>query len=156
MTIKNTLQITGFLAALMLADSAVAYTDKEPEEICKDPKFKGFNLPIYNAAEKKEVPPEAELSFTVSGWTNPETLVVTAKNQPLELSIENKNIFYRIKAKLPPSLNGKFVRINASARAVLGCKGEDGWLLKVADTQAPAEEKTPSAQAVSSPAKTAE
>ncbi|MGR9044132.1 MAG: hypothetical protein ACU83N_02480 [Gammaproteobacteria bacterium] len=132
MKLKYIIRMTWLIGALAVAQSALAYTDDKPEEFCKDPKFKGFNLPTYNATDKVEVPPEAELNFTVSGWADPETIVVTAKKQPLDLTIENKMIFYRIKATLPPSLNGKFVRVNASAKAVLGCKGEAGWLLKIA------------------------
>ncbi|MGR9114930.1 MAG: hypothetical protein ACU85E_04135 [Gammaproteobacteria bacterium] len=133
MKIRYLAQIASLLGALSVSNQAFAYTDEKTEEICKDPKIKGFNLPTYNATDKNEVPPEAELSFTVSGWTDPETIVVTAKNEPLDLSIENKMIFFRVKAKLPASLNGKFVRVNVRAKAVLGCKGETGWLLKVAN-----------------------
>lgn len=140
MKIKNIVQIAWLMGALSVTHLALAYTDEKTEELCRAPKFKGFNLPTYNATDKVEVPPEAELSFTVSGWTNPETIVVTAKNDPLDLSIENKMSFFRVKAKLPASLNGKFVRVNASAKAVLGCKGQAGWLLKVAAADTGAKE----------------
>ena len=151
MKINHIIRIAWLVGALSVVNSALAYTDDEPEMFCKDPKFKGFNLPTYNAIDKVEVPPGSELSFTVSGWTNPETIVVTAKNEPLDLSIENKMSFFRVKAKLPVSLNGKFVRVNASAKAVLGCKGETGWLLKVAAADSgakAAEEKTEQTESV--------
>ena len=149
MRTKNIFQIAGLLSALFFSNFAMAYEDERPKEDCRDPKFKGFNLPAYNAADKIEVAPESDITFTVSGWTNPETIVVTAKNEPLDISIEDKMIFYRIRAKLPAKLNGKFVRINAKAFAVLGCKGEAGWLVKVAENkvqEATVEEKVEPAE----------
>lgn len=134
MNIKKRIRMIGVLGVLsMLVNAAWAYTDDKPQEICRKPKFRGFNLPTYHAENKIEVPPEAELSFTLSGWTDPKTIVVTAKKQPLTLTIEDKMSFFRVKAKLPASLNGKFVRVNASAAAVLGCSSRTGWLLKVAN-----------------------
>ena len=134
MNIKKRIRMIGAFGVLsMLVNAAWAYTDDNSEEICIKPKFRGFNLPTYHAEDKMEVPPEAELSFTLSGWTDPKSIVVTAKKQPLTLTIEDKMSFFRVKTKLPASLNGKFVRVNASAAAVLGCRSRTGWLLKVAD-----------------------
>ena len=144
MKIRKLIQLIWLISAVSVADVALAYTDEKPEELCRVPKIRDFNLPTYNAVDKVEVPPEAELTFTVSAWTDPEAIVVTAKNEPLTLSIENKMSFFRVKAKLPASLNGKFVRVNVRAKAVLGCKSETGWLLKVAsvDTNTQGPEKT--------------
>jgi len=41
--------------------------------------------------------------------------------------------FHKVKAKLPVEFNGQFVRISVSAKAMLGCHGEAGWLIKVAE-----------------------
>ncbi|MGZ5055010.1 MAG: hypothetical protein ACXWAT_08730, partial [Methylobacter sp.] len=95
--------------------------------------FREFNLPVYKEPEKTEVPPESTLSFMISAWANPETIKLTAKNQPLAYTVESNTSFHRVKAKLPASLNGQFVRINARATAVLGCYDQAGWLIKIAD-----------------------
>jgi hypothetical protein len=47
--------------------------------------------------------------------------------------VESNSSFHKVKAKLPASLNGNFVRIEVSAKAVLRCGDKDGWLVKVAD-----------------------
>jgi hypothetical protein len=122
-----------FIAAALLTDTASAYEPGKTEEICKKPQFREFNLPVYKEPEKTEVPPESTLSFMLSAWANPETIKLTAKNQPLEYTVESNTSFHRIKAKLPASLNGQFVRINARATAVLGCYDQTGWLIKIAD-----------------------
>ncbi|MGD7035521.1 hypothetical protein [Methylotuvimicrobium buryatense] len=134
MTTKKLLKVTIFTIAASLTNGAFAYTDDNDKPICKTPKFRDFNLPVYSAENKTEVAPESELVFTISNWIAPDTIRVTAKDIPLELDVENKNSFFRVSAKLPASLNGKFARINARADAVLGCKGAEGWLIKIADS----------------------
>jgi hypothetical protein len=122
-----------FIAAALLTGTASAYEPGKTEEICKKPQFREFNLPVYKEPEKTEVPPESTLSFMISAWANPETIKLTAKNQPLEYTVESNTSFHRVKAKLPASLNGQFVRINARATAELGCYDQTGWLIKIAD-----------------------
>jgi hypothetical protein len=122
-----------FIAAALLTGTASAYEPGKTEEICKKPQFREFNLPVYKEPEKTEVPPESTLSFMLSAWANPETIKLTAKNQPLEYTVESNTSFHRVKAKLPASLNGQFVRINARATAELGCYDQTGWLIKIAD-----------------------
>ncbi|MGZ5031277.1 MAG: hypothetical protein ACXV8I_11880 [Methylobacter sp.] len=122
-----------FITAALLTGTASAYEPGKTEEICKKPQFREFNLPVYKEPEKTEVPPESTLSFMISAWANPETIKLTAKNQPLEYTVESNTSFHRVKAKLPASLNGQFVRINARATAVLGCYDQAGWLIKIAD-----------------------
>ncbi|WP_431066902.1 hypothetical protein [Methylotuvimicrobium sp.] len=134
MMIKKLLKLTVFSIAASLANGAFAYSEDMDKPACKTPKFRDFNLPVYSAENKAEVAPESELMFTISNWIAPESVSVTAKGIPLEVEVENKNSFFRVSAKLPASLNGKFARINVRADAVLGCKGMDGWLIKIADS----------------------
>ena len=75
----------------------------------------------------------AAADFTLRRISNPHTIKLTAKNQTIDYAVESNNSFHRVKAKLPATFNGLFVRINVSADAVLGCSGKDGWLIKVAD-----------------------
>lgn len=132
MNTKKLLPAFFMLLAFCCTNKTWAYSGDAEDVLCKDPKFRDFNLPTYDATTKQEVPAESELSFTVSSWANPETLKVTAKKNLLDFSIENRNTFYIVTAKLPPTLNGKFVRVNVSVNAVLGCVAQTGWLLKVA------------------------
>ena len=66
-------------------------------------------------------------------WADPSTIKLTAKKQALPFTVESTSTFHKIKAKLPASLNGNYVRIDVSAKAVLGCDNKEGWLVKVAD-----------------------
>lgn len=129
------------LAAVFCNGAAYAYSSGPTDEVCKKPKFNNFNLAEYKAPEKKEVAPESELSFVVSPWVDPVTIKLTAKMQPLDFTVESNSSFHRVRAKLPAAFNGQFVRINASARAVLGCDEQDGWLIKIAEKNDNAEKE---------------
>jgi hypothetical protein len=131
---KNLFKCLAVVGGLLICSGAWALTEEEKRALCKTPKILGFNLPEYSQDNKVEVPPESEIHFTISGWTDINTLAVTVKNEKLPLTIENKNLFFKVSTKLPPSLNGKFVRVNVDAKAEFGCRGSDGWLLKVANT----------------------
>jgi hypothetical protein len=120
-----------FLAVTFFAGPVYAYESAKVDELCKKPQFKDFNLPIYKEPEKTEIPPESTLVVLVSPWANLETLKLTVKDQNLEYTAESNSSFHRIKAKLPASFNGKFVRINISAKSIGGCSDKNGWLLKV-------------------------
>ena len=121
------------IAAILFTGTAVAYEPGKTDEICKKPQFRDFNLPVYKEPEKTEVPAESTFSFLISPWANPETIKVTAKNQNLDYTVESNSSFHRVKAKLPATFNGNFVRINVKATAVLGCYDQAGWLVKIAD-----------------------
>lgn len=122
-----------FIAAALFTSTAMAYDPGKTDEICKKPQYRDLNLPVYKEPEKSEVPPESTLSFMVSPWAKPDTIKLTAKNQNLEYTVESNSSFHRVKAKLPAEFNGKFVRLNVSAKAELGCSDQTGWLIKVAD-----------------------
>lgn len=120
-------------AMVLFSATAAAYSKEDDEEACKKPQFRDFTLPEYAEPEKLEVAPESEFTIMLSPWADPKTIKLAAKKQPLEFSVESNSSFHRIKAKLPPELTGKFVRIDTSVKAVLGCTEKDGWLIKVAD-----------------------
>lgn len=120
-------------AMVLFSATAMAYSKDEGEDTCKKPQFRDFTLPEYQDSDKLEVPPESEFTIMLSPWADPKTIKLTAKKQPLEFSVESNSSFHRIKAKLPADLTGKFVRIDTSVKAVLGCSEKDGWLIKVAD-----------------------
>jgi hypothetical protein len=120
-------------ALILFSVTAAAYTKEDGEEMCKKPQFRDFSLPEYQEPEKHEVAPESEFTVMLSPWADPKTIKLSAKKQPLEFSVESNSSFHRIKAKLPAELTGKYVRIDTSVKAALGCTEKDGWLIKVAD-----------------------
>ena len=140
------------VSALWFNSLAMAYTPEMNDAVCKKPKFREFSLAEYKAPEFKEVPPESEFTFTLSVWADKETIKLEAKKQPLPFTVQSTSTYHRVKAKLPASFNGKFVRIDASVKALLGCDDQYGWLVKVAgepdakaakkEADKPVEEKT--------------
>lgn len=131
------------LMAVMLASgTAVAYSPEELEKECHKPKFTDFTLTEYKAPQLIETPAEAEFSFKVQAFTNPESIRLTIKKQPLAFTVESNSSFHKVKAKIPAEFTGKFARLDVRAKVIDGeCHEETGWLLKIAD-KAPAAEST--------------
>jgi hypothetical protein len=122
-----------FIAVVFFNGMATAYSPEELEQACKKPHFTDFNLTEYKAPDNIEIAPESEFIIKISAWADPSTIKLTAKKQALAFTVESNSTFHKIKAKLPASLNGNFVRIDVSVQAVLGCDNKAGWLVKVAD-----------------------
>jgi hypothetical protein len=122
-----------FMAVVLFNGEAAAYSPEELEQACKKPRFTDFNLTEYKAPDNIEVAPESEFIIKISAWADPTTIKLTAKKQALPFTVESNSSYHKIKAKLPASLNGNFVRIDVSAQSVLGCDDKDGWLVKVAN-----------------------
>ncbi|MDO9424776.1 MAG: hypothetical protein Q7T40_11400 [Methylobacter sp.] len=133
MKVTKTFSPMLLIAAALFTNTAYAYDPGETEVACKKPQFRDFSLPVYSEPEKTEVAPEAAFSFTLSPWTDPNTIQLTAKKQNIDFTVESNSSFHRVNAKLPAAFAGNFVRINSSAKAVLGCSDKIGWLIKVAD-----------------------
>ena len=150
MTITTMFKSLFLLAALSAFGSASAYSPEEKDIFCKKPKFTDFNLTPYNATDKVEVPAEAEFIIKISVYIDPESIKLTAKNQPLPFKRESTSTFHKITAKLPAALTGQFARINVGATALLGCDDETGWLVKVASAGA-ATATPPAAEPVTAP-----
>ncbi|MGR9087385.1 MAG: hypothetical protein ACU841_09970 [Gammaproteobacteria bacterium] len=123
------------IALVSMQGAAMAYEADVEEDLCKKPKYTDFTLTPYKEPDKLEVAPESEFEFKLSVWADPKTLKLSARNENIDYSVESTTTFHRIKAKLPASLTGKFARINARVKAVLGCHSEGGWLIKVAENQ---------------------
>jgi hypothetical protein len=121
-----------FIAAALFNGAAIAYSPEELEQACKKPHITDFNLTEYKAPDNIETAPESEVILKISAWADPSTIKLTAKKQALPFTVESNSSFHKVKAKLPATLNGSYVRIDVSVKAVLGCHNEDGWLIKVA------------------------
>jgi hypothetical protein len=119
--------------AMLFAQHALAYNPGTVEEVCKKPKFTNFSLTEYEAPSKVQVPAQTDFSFAISNWIDPTTIKLATKDQKIPFTVENKNSFFLVHSKIPAQYTGKFVRLNAQATAILGCKSVIGWLIKVAD-----------------------
>lgn len=129
---KKSLKLSLLFAATVFTHNAVAYNPGMVEDVCKKPKFASFSLAEYKAPEKQEVAAESEFTFTISHSIDPTTLKLLAKKKSVPFTIENKDSFFLVKSKIPSEYNGQFVRFDAIVKSSLGCKGLDGWLVKVA------------------------
>lgn len=146
MKIRTMFKFLALLAVTLCSVEAFAYQDDKEKEICRHPKVQEFTLPEYSRTEKKEAPAETDFSFVISGWSDPKKIKLFAKDQAIPFTVQSNETFHKVKAKLPPALTGKIVRINARIPAVLGCYTTIGWLVKVAGTSAVAAPKTPGAE----------
>lgn len=122
------LGMLGFSSAVL----AVTPEEDENKKICTKPKFRDF-VPEHKA----EVATESEISFHVSHNADPVTITATARGEKLNVTVQDKAIFFLVKTKLP-ALTPGFARIHVTAQAAEskaiqgGCVGQDGWLIKIA------------------------
>lgn len=133
---KKYLKLIPVFMAMVFAHNAAAYDPGMVEEVCKKPKFSNFSLSQYKAEDKLEVPAESEFSFVISNWIDPNSIKLTAKQKKVAFTVTDKNSFFLVHSKIPAEYSGQFVRFDVQAHAKLGCKGLDGWLVKVVDKQA--------------------
>ena len=133
MNVSKKFKFAFFIAAVLVNGQSGAYSPEELEQACKKPHFTDFNLTEYKAPDNIEIAPESEFIIKISAWADPSTIKLTAKKQALPFTVESNSSFHKIKAKLPASLNGNFVRIDVGVKAVLGCGSKKGWLVKVAN-----------------------
>jgi hypothetical protein len=133
MKIIKCLRNMAVLGAVLFSSTAFAYNPGNLDKNCKAPKFRDFIPPEkMKDTPVPEVEAESKIEFTVSGNADPTTIVATAKKLPLELTIVDRNSFYKVSANLPAVLNGKYARINIKVQAQGGaCFSKDGWLLKI-------------------------
>lgn len=88
----------------------------------------------YTPEHLATVAPGSEFSFAASGSNGPGHIHVSIKQQPIVVTVEDKDTFYLVKGKLPEEIKNSVVRISVSLKAkVSRCDAEGGWLLKVAE-----------------------
>ena len=119
---------TLWILILMIATSNVwVYgSSSSSKKACNKPKFSEF-VPVNNA----QVAAKSGFSFVASANTNPESIIVTVKDQPVAVTITPKNQGFQVKGTLPDTLTGSFARISITADGPNKCKGSDGWLVKI-------------------------
>jgi hypothetical protein len=114
-----------FLVAFNTNVSAYG-SSSSSKKACKKPEFTKFT-PVHLS----EVAPESEFSFVASALTNPESIVVTIKKQPVDVIVNKLNSGYSVSGKLPGGLEGTYARVDINATGTKKCKSNDGWLLKI-------------------------
>ncbi|WP_305910109.1 hypothetical protein Q9L42_001925 [Methylomarinum sp. Ch1-1] len=135
MKITKSLQTIIVLGMALLAGNVFAYSSESEDKKCKKPRFRTFE-----PAHLSEVEPETKISFHVSNWADPATIKAEARKVPMEVDVVDKMNFFVVTAKLPSSVSGKYARIHIEAKAKDGgCRGQDGWLLKVKKATATSE-----------------
>jgi len=125
------------LALSVFASCAMATRNRENE--CIKPRFSKFLPEQYAEDTRIEVSPGSEFSFVASGNTMPDTIKVAVKKIEAEITIEDRDILYKVSGKLPDSLAGTFARITISAKGDSGksetaCRlAKGGWLIKITE-----------------------
>ncbi|MDD2658304.1 MAG: hypothetical protein PHY54_01315 [Methylococcales bacterium] len=120
-------KILWIFTLMIAAGNAWAYgSSSSSKKACEKPKFSEFS-PVNNA----EVAAKSAFSFLASANTDPGSVMVTVKNQPVDVSIAPEKHGFKVKGLIPADLKGKTARISISADSTKKCKGNDGWLIKV-------------------------
>ena len=126
---KKIKQFAVLLFGLVVTGSAWAYGSGSGGAMtCKKPKFSDFSPPHL-----AEVSPMSEFSFTASAATLPGTINVSVKKEKVDVTVTEERNQFRVTGLLPESLKGTYARITVNAMGPNNCKGEDGWLVKIAD-----------------------
>lgn len=119
-----------FLIALMLlpVSQVWAYGSSSGSNAtdCLKPTFSEFK-PAPNA----KIEPGAAFSFFASPNTYAESIQVTVKGRPVEVTqtVQNKGLL--ISGQLPAELSKEFARIVINAESVNRCKADAGWLVEI-------------------------
>ena len=92
-------------------------------------------LDKFTPAHLSVVIPQSEFSFVASKKISPESIVVSAKKQAVEVTIDQTEDGYIVSGKLPSSLNNTYARIEIKATTAAGCKGNKGWLLNIREEE---------------------
>ena len=80
------------------------------------------------------VSPGAEYGFTVSNAAGPRHIHTLIRQQPAEVTIEDKETFLQVRGHLPADIKNETVRISVKAMSkVSKCDNEGGFLLKVGE-----------------------
>lgn len=122
----NVILIVVIFVLSIFSTNVLAYGTSSSKKACAKPTFTQFT-PAHLAS----VEPQSEFSFLASALTNPETMKVSVKKQPVDVVINKINRGYSVVGKLPESLQGTFARVNIKATGTNNCVGNDGWLLKI-------------------------
>jgi hypothetical protein len=117
------LLIISFSGLLAFSGSANARFEKH---VCSKPKFSAFK-----PGDRAEVAPGSTFSFRAPGDIAKNSVVATVKGIKVDLTVEDRTDFYYFKGSLPAELKDTYARIKVNGQVNLGCKGSNGWLIKI-------------------------
>lgn len=127
----NTIKLLTVLMLTVFSANVFAYgSSSSSKTACKKPKMGQFT-----PADRAVVVAESEFSFITSALTNPESIEVSIKKQPVTVTITQEGNAYRVTGELPATLQDTYARVNIKATGTNGCKASDGWLLKIEPAQ---------------------
>ncbi len=124
----NIYKILMLFILAIFSTNALAYGSSSSKKACVKPKFSKFMPPHLSV-----VTAQSKFSFFASSLTSPESIKVSVKKQAVEVSINKINNGYSITGKLPASLQNTYARVDIKATGTNKCKGQGGWLLKIAE-----------------------
>lgn len=122
----KTIQLFCIVGLTLMSAQVFAYGSSSSSKSCTKPHFSDF-IP----ADKAEVAPKSAFSFTASADTNPKSIVVDIKKQPVAVTVTPKGQGYQVSGSLPADLKATTARINIIAQSPSSCKGSDGWLINI-------------------------
>lgn len=104
---------------------------------CGKVRFSEFMPQQYSQDKNNaEIAPDSEFSFLASKETFPNSILVTIGDETVPIAVTPHYARYHVTGNLPSHVKGTFVRIDITAQGPYQCERGDGWLLKVADTDA--------------------
>lgn len=118
-----------FFVLMMVTSTSWAYGSSSSPKACAKPEFTNF-VPAENA----EVTAGSTFSFIASANTFPNTIKVTVKGLPATLKVTPRNEGgFQVSGTMPSSLKSDYARIAITADGQNNCKGDGGWLVKIAE-----------------------
>lgn len=114
---------------MMVTGTSWAYGSSSSSKACAKPEFTHFT-----PTENTEIAAGSTFSFTASANTYPNTIKVTVKGLPATLKVTPRTEGgFQASGTIPVSLKGTYARIAITADGQNNCKGEGGWLVKIAE-----------------------
>jgi hypothetical protein len=120
------IRLFSLLALGLISTHAFGYGSSSSTKACTKPHFSEF-VP----ADKSDAAPQSTFSFLASSATDPKSIEVSIKKQPIEIKISPKGQGYEVTGTLPADVKGTTARISITAESPSNCKGNGGWLIKV-------------------------
>ncbi len=124
----KTTQFFWILGLTIMSTQVFSYGSSSSSKSCTKPHFSEFS-----PADKAEVAPKSTFSFMASAGTNPKSIMVDIKKQPVAVTVTPKGQGYEVSGTLPSDLKATAARINITAESPSSCKGSDGWLVNISE-----------------------
>jgi hypothetical protein len=118
-----------WLVLMIVTSTSWAYGSSSSSKACAKPEFINF-VPAQNT----DVATGSAFSFVASANTLPNTIKVTVKGLLATLNVKPRNEGgFQVNGIIPSPLKGVYARIAITADGQSNCKGNDGWLVKIAE-----------------------